>query len=157
MKVRSRRGRVSIDREYFTTCIVDPMPHIVVNGVDDVATRPDPVDRSELVTLSPTPTSEPQRKRYGTSAIAVAAPRISAATPTVRSRVLTRGRKARLPEAPRVADFAATAEFADGCNDCGFTGGHTAHGSDTSGLGSDAGRVGQAVVRFMGDAWERPA
>ena len=155
MKLRSRRGRAWMDLEYFTTCIVDFVPHIVV--IDDVATRPDPANRCVLVTLLPIPTSKRRRERYLTSAFDEAAPRIYGAIPTALSDVMVREPEARLPEVSRIADFAvfATAvELALRCHDGDFTAACTANRRDTTGGALDTGLVGQAVVRFVGDACE---
>jgi hypothetical protein len=142
--------------------IFDFVRPIVVNGIDDVATRPDLADRCLLVTLPPIPTSRRRRERDLTSAFEKAAPRIYGAILTALSGALAREPDVLLAELPRMADFAVfatAAERALGWRDGDFMAAYTANRRDTTAVALDADLVGQAVVRFMRDRadWEGPA
>jgi hypothetical protein len=86
---------------------------IMVNDVDDIATRPDLADWCVLVTLLPIPSSRRRRERYMTSAFDKAVSFIHGPIPTALSSVLAQEPMVRLLEVPRMADFAVFATAAE--------------------------------------------
>jgi hypothetical protein len=142
--------------------IFDFVRPIVVNGIDDVATRPDLADRCLLVTLPPIPVARRRRERDLIGAFERAAPRIFGAVLSAVSGALAREASVHLPELPRMADFAVFATAAErglGWHDGDFMAAYTANRRDTTAVALDADLVGQAVVRFMRDRadWQGPA
>jgi hypothetical protein len=76
----------------------------MINGVDDVATRPDVAD-GWARPFAARPASKRRCKRCLTSAFDQAPPSIHGSIPTPLSGVRAREPEVRLPEAPRMGDF----------------------------------------------------
>jgi hypothetical protein len=77
---------------------------IIINGVDNVATRPDVAD-GRARHFAAHPASKRRRKRNLASAFDQAPPRIHGSIPAPLSGVRAREPEVRLPGLPRLADF----------------------------------------------------
>jgi hypothetical protein len=135
---------------------------IVVNGIEDAATRPDLADRCLVVTLPAIPKSRRRREADITAAFDAAAPRIYGAILSALSGALARENDVQLRELPRMADFAVLATAAEralGWQDGDFLAAYTANQRDSTAITLDADLVAQTVARFMKDRteWSGPA
>jgi hypothetical protein len=142
--------------------IFDFVRPIVVNGIDDAATRPDLADRCLVVTLPAIAKSKRRREADITAAFDAAAPRIYGAILSALSGALAREPDVQLPELPRMADFAVLATAAEralGWQDGDFLAAYTANQRDSTAITLDADLVAQTVARFMKDRseWSGPA
>ncbi len=137
--------------------IFDFMRPVIVNGIDDVATRPDLADRCLVITLPAIPATKRRRERDMLASFAAVAPRIYGAILSALAGALAREPAVKLPELPRMADFAVfatAAEAALGWAEGDFMRAYQANRSDTTSIAFDADLVAQAVVRFMTDRTE---
>ncbi|MBV9949612.1 MAG: hypothetical protein JOZ69_22415 [Myxococcales bacterium] len=135
---------------------------VVVNGIDDVATRPDLADRCLVVTLPAIPKDKRRRDVDIRAAFEAAAPRIYGAILSALAGALLREPHVQLAELPRMADFAVLATAAEsslGWEDGDFMAAYAANQSDSRAITLDADLVAQTVARFMRDrhAWSGPA
>lgn len=78
----------------------------LLNGIPDLATRPDLADRAIVVTLPVIQSTERKVEGEFNKALEVAMPRIFAGLLDVISKALANIGSVRLTEAPRMADFA---------------------------------------------------
>jgi len=142
--------------------IFDFVRPIVVNGIDDVATRPDLADRCLIVTLPAIPKARRRREGDILAAFGDAAPRIYGAVLSARSGAMACEADVQLAELPRMADFAVfatAAERALGWGPGDFMAAYASNQRDTTAVALDADLVAQTVVRFMRDhgEWSGPA
>jgi hypothetical protein len=137
--------------------IFDFVRPVVVNGIDEVATRPDLADRCLLVRLPAIPPARRRREKDILEAFAQAAPRIYGAVLSAVAGALAREPTTVLPVLPRMADFAVfatAAERALGWPAGAFVSAYTANRSDTTSSALDADLVAQLAVRFMSERRE---
>jgi hypothetical protein len=87
--------------------LFDAQRPILLNGIDDLATRPDLLDRSILLTLDAIPRGKRKAEARFWKDFDKAAPRIFGALLTAMSGALKRLPSVQLLDAPRMADFAA--------------------------------------------------
>jgi hypothetical protein len=132
--------------------IFDFVRPVVVNGIDDLATRPDLADRCLIVTLPSIPKARRKRERDLVAAFDRAAPQIYGALLSALSGAMKWEPEVQLTELPRMADFAvfaSAAERALGWADGAFMAAYTTNQRDTTAATLDADLVAQTVVRFM--------
>src|SRR5690606_36433416 len=86
--------------------LFDAARPIILNGIDDLATRDDLRDRSLILTLPPIPDHMRREEADIWSAFEEARPRILGALLDAVSMALRRWDEVRLTERPRMADFA---------------------------------------------------
>jgi hypothetical protein len=142
--------------------IFDFIRPVVVNGIDDVATRPDLADRCLVITLPAIRAAKRRRERDILASFASAAPRIYGAILSAVAGALGRESEVDLVELPRMADFAVfatAAEEALGWSNGDFMRAYQANRNDATSIAFDADLVAQAVVRFMASRseWTGPA
>ncbi len=132
--------------------IFDFQRPVIVNGIDDVATRPDLADRCLVVMLPAISSDKRRRERDIMGQFAAAAPRIYGAVLTAVAGALAREDHVALPELPRMADFAifvTAAEPALGWAEGDFIGAYGANRNDNTTVALDADLVAQILLRFM--------
>ena len=134
--------------------LFDFVKPIVINGIDDVATRSDFADRCLIVTLAPIAKAKRRRERDLAVSFEAAAPRIFGAVLSAVSGAIVCEPHVQLPELPRMADFATfvtAAEPALGWRPSEFLAAYTANQTDATAVALDADLVAQVVQRFMAD------
>ena len=142
--------------------IFDFVRPVIVNGIDDVATRPDLADRCLVVMLPAIPPAQRRREQDISRRFGEVAPRIYGALLTAVSGALACEDEVRLTELPRMADFAifaTAAERALGWNDGDFIAAYRSNRSESTSVAFDADLVSQVVMRFMDgrSAWSGTA
>jgi hypothetical protein len=137
--------------------IFDFLRPVIVNGIDDVATRPDLDDRCVVVRLPAIAPERRRRERDIVEAFSHAAPGIYGAVLSAVAGAIARERSTELPGLPRMADFAvfaAAAERALGWPDGAFIAAYAANRSETTSWALEADLIAQLVVRFMASRQE---
>lgn len=86
--------------------LFDAMRPVLLNGIDDVVTRPDLADRAIFITLEPIPDERRRHERELWAAVHADRPRILGALFDAVSKGLCRLPDAHLERLPRMADFA---------------------------------------------------
>ncbi len=79
---------------------------VILNGIDDLATRPDLADRSLIVTLAPLSAGTRKREADLVEGLTAAAPRILGALLSALAAGMAGQRNVVLEDVPRLADFA---------------------------------------------------
>ncbi len=103
-------------RELYTDdeeMIFDSMRPVILNGIEDMATRSDLADRTVSLTLPPIPESQRRTEAELWRVYEEARPRILGALLTAASTALARVPRVKLDEIPRMADFAIWAVAAE--------------------------------------------
>ena len=83
-----------------------PIRPVIVNGIDDIANRPDLAERCLVLTLQPIPKARRRDEQTFWSAFDAAAPRVLGVLLDGVASALRRLSEVQIPELPRMADFA---------------------------------------------------
>jgi hypothetical protein len=132
--------------------IFDFVRPVILNGIDDVASRADLADRCLTVTLPPIPKARRKSEKEILSRFELAAPGIYGAVLTAVSAGLAHEHEVCLTERPRMADFAVfvtAAESALGWSAGDFMAAYTSNQHEAVAMAIDADIVAKTVVRFM--------
>jgi len=126
----------------------------LLNGIPDLATRPDLADRAIVVTLPVIQSTERKVEGEFNKALEVAMPRIFAGLLDVISTALANIGSVRLSEAPRMADFAkwvTAAEPALGWTEGAFMESYTANREHSDRATVEGNPVGLAIVKLVNE------
>lgn len=130
------------------------MRPVVVNGIEDLVTRPDLLDRAVRLTLPVIPDDARQDEDRLRAEFDRVRPGVLGALLDAVSRALRELPGVRLPAKPRMADFArwvVAAEPALGWRAGSFMEAYTNNREDANSLAMEASPVGTAVESFMAD------
>jgi hypothetical protein len=147
-------------RELYTDSeevLFDATRPLLLNGITDVATRPDLLDRALTVTLPPIPEEKRRPERELWRAFEEARPRILAALFDAVAGALSAVEGVRLAGMPRMADFAVwvtAAEKTLGWESGAFMAAYNGNRSEATESALDADPVALAVTKFMEDREE---
>ena len=138
--------------------IFDFVRPVILNGIDDVASRADLADRCLTVTLPAIPKARRKSEKDILARFDAAAPGIYGAILTAVAAGLAHEHEVHLAERPRMADFAVfvtAAETALGWRAGDFMAAYTSNQREAVAMAIDADVVAKTVVRFMRerDAW----
>lgn len=137
--------------------LFDARRPIILNGITDVATRPDLLDRAVIVEMASIPESERRREDELIEAFEGERPAILGALFTAVSKALSNVASVNLESAPRMADFAAWAtatEDALGLEEGAFMGAYSANRAAATETALEADPVAEAVLSLMADREE---
>ncbi len=142
--------------------IFDAMRPVMFNGITDLATRPDLLDRSLNILLTAIPEGRRKQERRLWSAFEAARPRILGALLDAVAAGLANQDSVRLARLPRMADFAtwvSACEGGLGWPEGTFLGAYTASRESANEVAVEASIVAQAVLSFMARraTWEGTA
>jgi hypothetical protein len=131
---------------------------VILNGIDDVASRADLADRCLTVTLPAIPKARRKSEKEILARFDDAAPGIYGAILTAVAAGLAHEHEVHLAERPRMADFAVfvtAAESALGWRQGDFMAAYTSNQREAVAMAIDADVVAKTVIRFMRDreAW----
>ena len=134
----------------------------ILNGIPDLATRPDLAERSIIVTLPTIRNSQRQTEAEFWRAFTITAPRILAGLLDSVSAALGRISNVTLPESPRMADFAkwaTAAEAALGWADGAFMAAYNANRHSVEEAAIEGNPVAEAILCLISDqgAWQGTA
>ena len=132
--------------------IFDAVRPIIINGIDDIATRPDLADRCLVVKLPTIPKEKRQREKKLLRAFDKVAGLIFGALLSGLVGAIGREEEIELPELPRMADFAVwatAAERALGWEDGDFMAAYNANRKDAVKMALDADPVAVAVRALL--------
>lgn len=124
----------------------------ILNGIDDLATRHDLIDRTLLLTLPPIPETARRDEETFWLAFEAARPAILGALLDALSDALGRLPGVKLIAAPRLADFArlaTAAEISLGWESGGFLAAYAGNRSEAIEVGLDGHPTGQAIRSMM--------
>jgi hypothetical protein len=152
-------------RELYTDAeekLFDAARPIIVNGIEDIATRSDFLDRSIILRLPVIPDVRRRDEAELLAAFECVRPRILGALLDATSGALRRRSEVKLPRKPRMADFATwvtAAESALGWKEGTFLAAYTGNRDEAHELALEASPVGPAILTLMEgtDRWEGPA
>jgi hypothetical protein len=134
---------------------------VALNGIEDVVVRPDLVDRSLLITLEPIPESRRREERDIEEQFEREAPKIFAGLLDALSAALRNLPEIKIPNLPRMADFAMWAEAGIRSYEAAgtFISAYRSNLALSVSLIIEDSPVGNAVQRFMVDRaeWQGPA
>jgi hypothetical protein len=138
--------------------IFDFVRPVILNGIDDVASRADLADRCLTVTLPAIPKARRKSEKEILARFDDAAPGIYGAILTAVAAGLAHEHEVRIAERPRMADFAVfvtAAEAALGWGPGDFMAAYTSNQNEAVAMAIDADIVAKTVVRFMRerDVW----
>lgn len=142
-------------RELFTDAeetVLEAMRPVILNGIEELATRPDLLDRCLLIYLPAIPESKRRPELDLNSELEKAHPRILGALLDAASTGLRNLPNVHLPELPRMADFAkwAVACFpALGVSEKAFLAAYGENRSDAHVLALDSSPVAAAIIRLV--------
>jgi hypothetical protein len=125
---------------------------VILNGIDDVVSRPDLADRSLILQLSAIPEEARRTEKELAAAFAAAQPRLLGALLDAVSCALRRQREVHLESKPRMADFASwvvAAEDALPWEPGAFLAAYTSNRSDAVELALEADAVAVAVRELV--------
>lgn len=125
---------------------------ILINGIEELGTRPDLLSRVIAVALPSIPAGRRKPEADLWPAFAQARPRILGAFLTALSVVLRNKPTVTLPDPPRMADFAVLAvagEVALGIESGGFMAAYTGNRDAANDLAIEASAVGPAILGLM--------
>jgi hypothetical protein len=131
--------------------LFDATRPVILNGIEDVVTRPDLADRAILLNLDPIPGNRRRPEKEFWAAFERERPGILGALLNAVSRGLRMRHRTHLKDLPRMADFAlwATACETAMCRPGTFANAYSANLSDAVENVIDADPVGSAVGSFM--------
>jgi hypothetical protein len=130
------------------------MKPVILNGITDVATRPDLLDRALVVALPPIPDEERKPEAELWEEFEQARPAILASLFDAVSGALRSAHSVRLEGMPRMADFAVWATAAEeslGWEPGAFMAAYSGNRKDATDSALDADPVAAAVLEFMSD------
>lgn len=138
--------------------LFDGMKPVILNGITDVATRPDLLDRAVVITLPPIPDEERRPEAELGSEFERARPAILASLFDAVSGALRSVENVRLEGMPRMADFAVwstAAETALGWDPGAFMAAYVGNRKEAADSALDADPIAGAVLEFMAerDEW----
>ncbi|MGF1472426.1 MAG: hypothetical protein ACFB50_11905 [Rubrobacteraceae bacterium] len=134
--------------------LFDGMKPVILNGITDVATRPDLLDRALVVSLPPIPDEDRRPEAELWREFETTRPAILAALFEAVSGALRSVEAVRLEGMPRMADFAVwvtAAEEALGWEPGAFMDAYTGNRLEATDSALDADPVATAVLEFMSD------
>jgi hypothetical protein len=134
--------------------LFDGMKPVILNGITDVATRPDLLDRALIVSLPPIPDEERKPEADLWRAFELARPAILAALFDAVSGALRSVEDVRLEGMPRMADFAVWATAAEeslGWQPDAFMEAYSGNRQEATDNALEADPVAVAVLDFMAD------
>lgn len=142
--------------------IFDAMRPVMFNGITDLATRPDLLDRSLNILLTAIPEDRRKQERHLWSAFEEARPRILGALLDAVAAGLANQDSVRLSRMPRMADFAtwvSACERGLGWPEGTFMSAYTASRESANEVAVEASVVAQALLGFMDGktTWEGTA
>jgi hypothetical protein len=129
--------------------LIDIQRPIVLNGIDDIATRQDLIDRALIVNLEPIPEAERVEESEFWRDFNAAAPQLLGATLDRVSRALAEIEHVKLDRLPRMADFARWA-YAAGGGDA-FLATYNANRQDAITAGLEGSPVASAIRAMIAD------
>ncbi|WP_394836273.1 hypothetical protein LVJ94_05115 [Pendulispora rubella] len=147
------RGLFTDDEEI----IFDAVRPIILNGIDDIATRADLADRSLLIALSRIPPDERRPEKELIAGFQEAKPRIFGALLTGLSGALAREPSVKLSALPRMADFvifATAAERAFGWKDGEFYAAYIENQQQAIAASLEANAVASAIMELLDKQFE---
>ncbi len=125
---------------------------VALNGIEELATRADLLDRAILVYLPRIPDEQRRTEQAFWQAFDQAQPRILGALLAVVSRALKKLPETKLEKLPRMADFAlwvTAAEEALGWQPAAFIKAYSQNRRDANDLSLEASPVAEAILAFM--------
>jgi hypothetical protein len=132
--------------------LFDAMRPVILNGIEDVATRPDLLDRSVLLNLPPMAEGKLREEAELDRAFELARPRILGALLSAASTALRRVELVVLERRPRMVDFAkwcTAAETSFGWKDGTFLAAYMRNRADAQAIAIESSAVGQPVMALM--------
>ncbi len=142
-------------RELYTDTdeiLIDVQRPVILNGIDDLATRHDLIDRALVITLPPVSNNARRSEQEFWQTFAKRAPHILGALLDAVSAALRELPRTNLTNIPRMADFAlwvTAAEKAMGWEKGGFVSAYDANRQNAVEIGLEASPVAEAVKDLM--------
>jgi hypothetical protein len=141
--------------------LFDAMRPILLNGIPELSTRPDLLDRTIVLNLPPVPESERKTETELQRRFEAARPRILGALLDAVSVALRNEAKVQLTELPRMADFAiwaTAAESAFGCPPGTFMSAYTTNRATANESAIESSTIAEPLQRFAAGeySWTEP-